>query len=430
MKTFFISLLLLIIYNIYTILCTNEENGSNHKIINNMNNINSEIDIHKKKLLFESYKYYNNNILFNTPRKGNSSNFTFAKCNESEGGCLPFPNDEINKYDISNLNCKNLISVVAFEIDDENNIYILDEGDSVCPAKLNLLKMNGNDINDIIIYNTSENVIQSKAILNGFTIDKINNYAYLISSEATNTNQNDIKKQSFKLILIDLSSKNVKTKEVKIVIDEKYLIESDLQENLFPNISQQLVSITLSCDGESLFISPLTNRKIYSISTKELRKNKKDLVINEGYKNDASLSLMASNMGNLFFTGIEKKVVYIAGQIDNDLSRFDYRSLDTIEISDKMTLISKISLNNGVIYLTYIDGNKTRYIEKQIGEDNTYEKSYMYKCTGLIYKYDWKSFFVWIIFAIIVIFIIIFVIVENKQDLDNNKNNINLKKEN
>ena len=174
MKTFFISLLLLIIYNIYTILCTNEENGSNHKINNNMNNINSEIDIHKKKLLFESYKYYNNNILFNTPRKGNSSNFTFAKYNKNKDKYLPFPNDEINKYDISNLNCKNLISVVAFEIDDENNIYILDEGDSVCPAKLNLLKMNGNDINDIIIYNTSENVIQSKAILNGFTIDKIN----------------------------------------------------------------------------------------------------------------------------------------------------------------------------------------------------------------------------------------------------------------
>ena len=60
---------------------------------------------------------------------------------------------------------------------------------------------------------------------------------------------------------------------------------------------------------------------------------------------------------------------------------------------------------------------KGDFLKKKIDEDNNYEKSYAYKCTGLIYKYDWKSLFVWIIFAIIVIFIIVFVLVENKQDL-------------
>ena len=131
-------------------------------------------------------------------------------------------------------------------------------------------------------------------------------------------------------------------------------------------------------------------------------------------------------MGNLFFSGIEQKVIYVAAQLDNDLKEFDYRGFDRINITEEnVSLISKVSLNNGVLLITSkkVDekGNyKSNPIKKMIEENNTYEKSYMFKCNGIIYKYDWKSLLVWIIFFIIVIFMIIFVLVENNQDLNTN----------
>ena len=153
---------------------------------------------------------------------------------------------------------------------------------------------------------------------------------------------------------------------------------------------------------------------------------KDDIQINEAYKNDASSSLITSNMGNLYFAGFEQNVIYIIAQIDNDLSEFDYRSFGKIEIDEDISYISKISLANGVLYLTaktfLSDGNfKSELIKIEIEEGNSYEKSYMNRCSGLIYKYDWKSYSVWIIFCLIVIFIVVFVLVENKQDFDNNK---------
>ena len=152
---------------------------------------------------------------------------------------------------------------------------------------------------------------------------------------------------------------------------------------------------------------------------------KDDIQINEAYKNDASSSLIISNMGNLYFSGIEQNVIYIIAQIDNDLSEFDYRSFGKIEIDEDISYISKISLANGVLYLTaktfLSDGNfKSELIKIEIEEGNSYEKSYMNRCSGLIYKYDWKSYSVWIIFCLIVIFIVVFVLVENKQDFDIN----------
>ena len=215
---------------------------------------------------------------------------------------------------------------------------------------------------------------------------------------------------------IDLENNQTKiNKEIKIGFDEKYNIPSDLKKNLSSYISdfdKKLISISLSCDAEALFISPFVNRKIYSISTKELMEEKDDIQINEAYKNDASSSLITSNMGNLYFSGIEQNVIYIIAQIDNDLSEFDYRSFGKIEIDEDISYISKISLANGVLYLTaktfLSDGNfKSELLKIEIEEGNSYEKSYMNRCSGLIYKYDWKSYSVWIIFCLIVIFIVI-----------------------
>ena len=128
-------------------------------------------------------------------------------------------------------------------------------------------------------------------------------------------------------------------------------------------------------------------------------------------------------MGNLFFVGIEQKLLYLSAQINNDLSGFDYRSFDKLKVEENISFISKISLANGVFYLTDKridnDGVKTKLIEIKFEENNTYEKSYIYRCQGLNYNYGWNTYIFWILFVIIVVIIGVFVIVENQQDLDN-----------
>ena len=427
MNIIFFSFLFLIIFLIYDINCFHNNYDLNHNTNNNLDyvELNEEELIKGKKLFFESYKYYNNNILFNSPRNSNN-NYTLAKYYNNTEDYKPFPNDELNNYKNSNECGESFISVISFEVDDEDYLYVLDEGNSNCSARLFKMKLNGNKIEENKIYNLIKFVNTQNILLNDFVIDKINNYAYIIYFNGTSKENNQ---QSLELIVVDLDTKNVQFKEIKIDFDENYVISEELNQSfpkIFSSFSKKLVSISLSCDAEVLFISPFASRKIYSISTEALRESKSEFNIKEAYKNDATLSIMASDMGNLYFWGVEQKSIFIAAQLDNDLSGFDYRGFIKKEIPENISFISKISINDGALLLTYKKNINTSYIktgffEKRIDEDNNYEKTYVYKCTGLIYKYDWKSLFVWIIFAIIVVFIIVFVLVENKQDLDNNK---------
>ena len=122
-------------------------------------------------------------------------------------------------------------------------------------------------------------------------------------------------------------------------------------------------------------------------------------------------SFICENKQNLSLIEIQ----YIIGQINNDLSDLNYKSFDKIEITENISYISTISLTNGNLYLTYkkfINDTylESGYIKKQIEEENDYENAYIFKCSGLNYKYDWKSSFVWIIsFHEIFFYYIIFI---------------------
>ena len=431
MKIYFSSLFLLIIIKLSLIHCYQTDINQNFYTNEKQNN-----ETLFERLLYESYKYFNDNtILFNTPRKNNNTKYTLAKYYNNT--YQPFPNEKFNDYDSGNFTCENFISVISFEIDEDDNIYALDEGNDRCTAKLYKLEMKDNssffsNFNDTGIF-----VKKEKIILNDFVIDKINNYSYIIYTNISLEKENNF---SYGILVINLESNKTKTKtkQIKIRFDEKYSIPEDLKNklsNFTKNFEKKSISITLSCDAEVLFICPFESRKIYSISTKDIRGDADISIINEAYKNDSTSSIIASNMGNLFFAGIEQNLIYNITQIDNDLSEVDYRSFDKVKIKediDNILFISKISLANGVLYLTYkkIDNNgniTSGFINITIEENKSYEKSYMHRCAGLIYKYDWHTYSVWIIFCLIVIFIAVFVIVENKQDLDNFINNNNKK---
>ena len=429
MNIFFLfSFVLIIILNIHIInsFKLNDKSYLSHKSINNLN-IESNDEILGKKLLFESFKFYNNSIYWNIPRNDeNKNNNTFLIFQNIKDKASPWPNEEYNNYQDNVSNCERFISVISFEFDDDNNLYILDEGSSFCSSKLFIFNLNG-DLNQPKKYDLSIK-FNENFLFNDFTIDTNNNYVFILCS---NFDSNDNKYNSSEIILIDFNHDDITHISLKINFDENYLLPENI--NIKNNLYKKGISITLSCDGESLFISPLLSRKIYSVSTEKIRNKEKYINIEEeAYKNEATSSIIISNIGNLYFPGIEEKVIYMSGQIDNDLSRFDYRSMDKIDISKDIsnnTFISKIYLYNGIFYLTIkkydSDNNiyEANYLEKRITEENDYENTYVYKCSGLAYKYKWSSSFVWIIFALIVIMIIIFVVVENKQDMDNNKKN-------
>ena len=430
MNIIFIFWFLLIILIFFKIECYDNTKNLIFESNNGFDNYYSDNDksIFEKRLLYESYKYFNNSmLLINTPRNKNNKYlpYTLGIYDIKNKTIQPFPNEDYNDYKNNSQTCENFISVVSFEIDEENTIYVLDEGNEKCTSKLYELKL----IDDIgiekNIFDTRKKINEENITLNNFVIDKINNYAYIIYTKKNNL------KYSTVIIGINLGEKenNIITKELNIGYDENYSIPDSLKNfnNILPDFTKKIISCSLSCDGETLFISPFSNRKIYSISTEDIREQEKDNIhINEAYKDDATSSLIASDIGNLYFAGIEKKFIYIIGQINNDLSDLNYKSFDKIEITENISYISTISLTNGNLYLTYkkfINDTylESGYIKKQIEEENDYENAYIFKCSGLNYKYDWKSSFVWIIFVIIFVFIFIFVLVENKQDLEINK---------
>ena len=391
---------------------------------------------HSEYLLFGNIKFLNENTIFyNIPRIDNSSNITFAKINLIDNNNIdiyPWPNDTIN-YFIED-NCSSFCSIIAFEFDNHNNIYLLDEGNEQCPIKLYKFDSKGNISEEYTIYNNSNRNIN----IIDFVLDITHDYIY-ISYYNNNAISSDNVDYEEGFIVKKLDKEN-KDDEANIVLlndknlkyDIKYTL-NEFNEKNFTNITKKLISITLSCDGEFLFFSPILSRKIYSIKTNKLRKSKNINItlddVNESYKNDASSAMVASNLGNLYLNGLENNVIYIAGQIDKDLSIFDYKGVDKrkMEDTDKtMNWTTKMSIYDGTLYIVckdiIRDNNDTFNITTQVFNLSIYkEKSYVYKCAGIGQKWDWETYIVWILFIVIVIFVLVFVFIGNKEDKNINK---------
>ena len=428
---------LLIIYLFTKLKCYEGEN-SYISIIQEFNETYNIKTVQKpEKLYYGKIKMLKNRtMLKNRPKwESKDNNPTFFIINGDESNPWPakyFINNTKNKK-INIDSCEVLFSVIDFEIDSKENIYILDEGNNSCPISLYIFdSKTGSRIGKYKIFEKANN---EKNVTN-FVLDTINNLIYI----AYNVFKKETNEYEIGILVKDLTDENnFEIKEVKIdkelKRDERYNLSSDFLNQNFENITHKILNLALSCDSEVLFFCPLSTRKIYSVLTKDLLSSDigeiKPSIINEAYKDDASSALISSNLGNLYLTGIEKKSIYIAGQIDNDLSIFNYKGIDKrnkikdnkelyfptdLAISDgNLNIISKHFIKEGEdkIILT------TTIFETPIDK----EKSYVYKCGGLSYKWDFKSYIIWGIFLLILCFILVFVFVENKEDKDINKKN-------
>ena len=401
----------------------NEDKESNTKNndscigeISYLNNTYEDIYLGNIKILeIKNEKY----IFRNFPRKNTKISATFTLYNENKTCFESWPKKENNE---NTFYSDEFISVVDFEFDNEDNIYILDEGNkSIIIYKYNVT---GSQLNKIII-DHQFNI--SNLVLSDFVIDQINNYFYIAYSydNVNNASKYGIIKNNMK------NDSNI----IKIVLnfemkkyDEEYKLKNKFINNYFNNDIKKYINIALSCDGQVLFLSLLSSKKIFSIPTEYIiTQDKEKFTINEAYKNDLSFSIKSGNLGNLYLAGIEKHKIYIAGQIDNDLSIFDYRGLNSINTYDNCSY-SKISINNGVLYFickTLMNDNNENITLVTIITNRSIEKekSYVYKCAGLNYKWDLKSYIIWGLFSLILCFVLVFVFIENKQDKDINKKN-------
>ena len=430
-----------LLYN-FTELYINNINYTNYtNSTNDTNYINYTDNTLFENLLLGNIKFLDNdNIFYNIPRNNytinNNTNLTFAKVNVTKIDNKDYieysswPNDEWNMFPNDD-NCSIFISIIAFEFDDNNNIYLLDEGNGYCPIKLYKFNSKGDFRKEYIIYNNAENIN-----IIDFVLDKINDYVYISYYNNSNYKIDDINieyEEGFivkKLDKNDEDAKFVLLNDTKLKFDEKYRLSKRYIEGIFPNITKKEISISLSCDGEVLFFSPISSRMIYSIKTKKLRKIKHINIddVNESYKNDANSAMISSNLGNLYLNGLENNVIYIAGQIDKDLTLFDYKGVDKRKMENNNIVMhwpTKMSINDGKLFIickNITEENDTFILRTEVFELSIYkEKSYVYKCAGIGQKWDWETYIVWILFIAIVIFVLVFVFIGNKEDKVINK---------
>ena len=369
-------------------------------------------------------KFSNEFMYCNFPRTNNALQFTFTirHIDRKDEVFLPYPNQTLNEFEKNN--CSRLISVISFEIDKDDNLYILDEGkynnSRECPPKL-IIYNKGNEIQK---YELNESIIYKKNLqLEDILIDQINNYIY-ISYHENNANgiflmHNDTNQKIKKLLYNDS----------RLNEENGYIVHIKGKERL-PKDKKKIKSMGLSCDGEAFFFCFITSKMIYSILTKEIYQLYKgtqkdeikieDISIHEAYKNDSTSAIIYSNMGNLFLTGLENNKIYSYDLIDNDLSRFDYKGLRQLNTDEDIIFPDKMTIYDGKIYLLTSDLNSSNYT---IYYDTIEEKSYIYGCAGLKYQFNLSFYIMLGIFFLILLFVITFVIVGNIQDKDINKKN-------
>ena len=413
---------------------TNNTNGDEDNINNNIT-YKTTYEI-SEKLYFGKIKYYNSTTVFRNFPTENSSNFCSINCSnikkdstftkEVNGDFIPWPTDDNNN------NIK-FISVIDFEFDEKGNIYILDEGDINGPIKLYKFDIELKEKPEVIT------ILSEKTVnVTNFVIDTKKNYVY-IAYYSLKDNKNNIEDIELGIIYKDLSdtkgsTKNVTLKDNKIKYDDNYGLPQHFMDNEFNNITKKILSLALSCDSEVLFFCPLSSRKIYSVLTEKIKSvsslTKGD--VNEAYKDDASSSLISSNLGNLYLTGIEENnTIYIAGQVENDLTIFNYKGIETRKSEENRNMFTQtdLSIEDGNLYIIskHIENNKEDTYFTLVTEIyNTSidrEKSYVYKCAGLAYKWDFKSYIIWGIFILVLCFVLVFVFIGNKEDEDINKKN-------
>jgi sugar lactone lactonase YvrE len=239
-----------------------------------------------------------------------------------------FPNWDWNKAG----DVKVLQSVLGYEIDENNRMWILDQGKIAYEPspegsqKLIIWDLNTNRmLNRIIIPN--EIAPYQTSFLNDLVVDNKNGFVYITDSGNGGGWGSEV--------VGGIIVYNMKTKQLRRVLTQHYStqdfpgfrFEIDNQP-VFRNRSMRLGSdgIALSADRSILYYCPVTGRNLYAVSTALLRNFNTPLeqisagVQAVGSKRTTTDGMHADNKGNVFYTMLEGKGI---GYYNPDTNSFN-----------------------------------------------------------------------------------------------------------
>jgi sugar lactone lactonase YvrE len=271
------------------------------------------------------------NYYVSVPRWAKGIPATLNRIVEVDGKPLlePFPSWDWNKVG----NVKVLQSVLGYEIDELNRMWILDQGKiAYAPSldgsqKLVLIDLNTNMMIDSVKI-PDEIANYRTSFLNDLVVDNKNGFVYITDSGNGWPDHP---------VVGGIIVYNMKTKTFRRVLDRHFssqdfpgfIFEID-NKPVFKNKPIKIGSdgIALSADRITLYYTPITGRNLYSIDTSLLRDYNHSLeeieraVQTIGSKGTTTDGMHADNKGNVFYTMLEGKGVGIYNPYRNNFKKF------------------------------------------------------------------------------------------------------------
>ena len=397
----------------------------------------------------------NGTIFCSFPRWYDDVIVTFAKYNKKENVFEPWPSIEMNQRYLSG-NSSGLNSILGFEIDKYDNLYILDQGRiKKNPALNNSMKLLNYSLKDgklkrEYIFN-SDIVDSSNSFLNDIVIDQKNKLAYISDSgNSISEKVTDYKPGIIVLKLEDDKQYKILTNHHSVFPDQSFWLHIE-KEPVINNTTPMMTGvdgIALSCDGEVLYYCPLSGRMLYSVLTKDIHKaieenQLNNITVYEGFKKEASDGLLASSKGYLYMTGIETGSIYVSNTIEPDLLRFYYKDFesfqgnittmwpDTLAIHDGYLYFVSNQLNNFPHNIDYENPKNGKYnfaiLKFSVDNDDSYIKG----CSGFGNDFGISSIIIWICFAVIILIVLSFVLMgsNNQEEVIDKHMNLGIKED-
>ena len=392
----------------------------------------------------------NGTIFCSFPRWFDNVTVTFAKYNKEENIFEPWPSLEMNqKY--KNNDSSGLNSILGFEIDEYDNLYILDQGRiNKNPALKDSMKLLNYSLNDGQLKKTytfkSDIVDPNNSFLNDIVLDLKSKIAYITDSGTFSYYNSGIIVLKFE----DDKQFKILSNHYSVLPDQSFLlhIEKEIVQNSASPKINGTGGIALSCDGEALYYCPLSGRMIYSILKKDINKaieeNKlNNITVYEGFKKEASNGLLASNKGNLYMTGIETGSIYVSKETEPDLLRFNYKDFDSFQGNITTMWPDTLALHGGFLYfisnqlnnfpdnINYTHPKNGKYnfaiLKFYVGDDGSYIGGCKDSRNGL----GIGSIIIWIFFAIIILIVLSFVLMgsNNQEEVIDKHMNLGIKED-
>ncbi|KAL9642662.1 hypothetical protein ABK040_009741 [Willaertia magna] len=236
----------------------------------------------------------------------------------------PFPSWEWNN--VNNVT-HGLQSVLGFEIDSKNRMWILDqgkvEGKKAKEGSIKLIIWDLDTNTLIAKYNfTEEQASLTNSFLNDIVVDSEQDIAY-ISDSGIPIDNLDNDKSIFPqpgLIVFDFGSMKIKRmldSIPEVMVDQNTWLNVNNKKCLQKEPMKTGVDgIALSCDGNRLYWTPLTSRTLYGIDINLLLMYPPntsivhDSIINFGSKISSSDGFIISSNRMLYLTALENNTIY------------------------------------------------------------------------------------------------------------------------